>query len=286
MDKISKQRTVADTIKIGIIDKFHSHAVASDLQEYLAQQGLNIEIIILNSRTHGSFTQIEDSLRNGELETFIIPLTDVPIIKSENFVIAALSDKESPGLCLILKNSTVDTTLDLRIRIGSHILASSQLAKEQLLNIRHDIQVTIQKYNVDEAIQLLINNHYEGVLLPKSDIKNLFYVHESFEIIDLNPKEIIPPAGSGVSAVLVHPENLILRKWCQGFHNKETAMVTNVERKIQQLSGDIECHVYVYQDKKSFFHVIACCKKDTLKIVRLSQSTSAELAENVYSKMV
>lgn len=277
---------MADTIKIGVKDKFQSHAVASDLQKYLAQQGLKTDIVILNTTANESFAQLEDNLKNSDVDTFVLPLTDVPIIKSENFVIAALSNRESPGLCLLLKKSALDTSLDLRICTDSHILASSQLAKEQLLSIRNDLQVTTQLYSVEDAIQILQNNNFDGVLLPKSDVKHLSFVHESLEIIDLNPKEIIPPAGSGVSAVLVHPENLILRKWCQGFHQKETAMVTNVERKIQQLSEDIECNVYVYQDKNSFFHVIACCKKDTLKIVRLSQSTSAELAENVFRKMV
>ena len=78
-----------------------------------------------------------------------------------------------------------------------------------------------------------------------------------------------------------------MRKILSEIHNKSTAQMTNVERKVLNLM-DGGCHiplgVYTEVDEQGFYHVWVSYaqSKDTKPVrINISQSTSHGLAENI-----
>ena len=128
----------------------------------------------------------------------------------------------------------------------------------QLKYIRPDIQV--------------IQNHKEADLIVGHE--DVLYLENDFLKFPIHPSEITPMAGSGVMACLVQKENFELRRKLISIHHPEVAQITNVERKISLLLGDIENGVNIHKDQNSFYHLnVAVWNQENLKRVKLSSST-------------
>jgi porphobilinogen deaminase len=269
-------------IKIGVLDKLSSYAAALSLQSQINETGEEAAIHFMIQHDTDNLLNIKNGLENNDYAIIVHPLSEVPLEKNNQMVIAGLFRRFLPGDCLVVQKNAVDLTQDLKIKQQSKLLVTSPIQKYQLLLLRSDLAIEMNDLSTDDRLKYLNNGSVDGLILSQVQVSNMEEALAGFEIINLNPKEIIPVAGSGVNAFLVHPENLAIRKICQNIHHKETSDVTNIERKIAQLSGLVPTNAFAYKDNIGNYHVVACRYTDELKIIRFSQSTSSELANKVH----
>lgn len=268
-------------INIGITNTEKYQLAAQKLAENLSLKGYEVNIHKLSVLDQNDIETLSEAIANNTISIGILPLKSVPLEKTSNLIIAGLAERKFAGDCIIMHKDVMDSSAPLRIKNGSKVLVPSELHQHQLQTLNADIQLHVDKFKITDALNQIQNRTIDGILIGQSEAESMAESLKDIEIIRLNPKELIPESGSGVFAYLVHPEDIEVRKLCQTIHHKETADVTNVERKIKQLSGDVPTHAYCYKDTAGYFHCIAARHAGQYQTTRYSQSTSVGLAEKV-----
>ncbi|MBK8626877.1 MAG: hypothetical protein IPN86_15320 [Saprospiraceae bacterium] len=271
---------VSNNIKIGVIDKSFCNDEAEKIKLMLIELGNEVQIVNLSNNEDPS-TIISSALINQNVSVIVYPLSKVPINKTDEIVIAGLSERTLPGECVIIHKDVLDLNADLKLQPASKILVSDLYQKQQLSKLRPDLNIIMGIDNMEEWLIKLENKLIDGIVISQLRANILSSILTEYEIVRLHPLEMIPQPGSGVFAYLVHAENMAIRKACQTIHQKATADVTNVERKVQQLSGPTATQAYCYKDKVGYYHLIVGRSNDHYQTVRLSQSTSAGLADKI-----
>ncbi|MFK8103685.1 MAG: hydroxymethylbilane synthase [Saprospiraceae bacterium] len=240
----------------------------------------------------GFFTkEIEDALLRGEVQMAVHSMKDLPTSSPEGLVITAVSHRADPADWLILKKSAVTEGALLQLPPNAIVGTSSARRKSQLRDIRPDIVLEDIRGNVPTRLKKLSEQNFDAIVLAAAGLSRLELDLSEFTVIKLNPKEFVPAPAQGVLAFQTCTTDLATRRVLKKLHQKETAICTNVERKILQLF-DGGCHMplgaYCEQDATGNFHVWAAMAEqwDTpVQRVRISSSTHFELAEQVVAAL-
>lgn len=280
-----RQSHLMNQIKIGTLINNHTQYI--DIQ---SNNKTYEDITFCNLSNHqgeSNFIKAVRAVLNKEVSVAMMPLVDVPLdVKAHGVIIGAVTQRQQPGYSLLLKNKAVDVTADLKAAVNSKIIVQSMLEKMQLESLNPSVQVTIVDKDTVDTSNFLNQNQYDGVVLPTRIIDAC---DTDIVKVDLHPREFIPKPGSGVIAFLVHPESIEFREFLKSIHHKETAELTNIERKSWQLAvkNDIQVFgAYCYKDGRNFFH-ISVCKADTaLQMRNISLSTSAGLDDLAISSLI
>ena len=241
----------------------------------------------------GFFTkEIEDALLKREIDLAVHSMKDLPTTSPEGLVITAVSYRENPADWLVINKSQVDASKIYHLKDKAIIGTSSARRKALLLDIRPDIILKDIRGNVPTRLRKLREGQFNGIILAAAGLTRLDLDLSDFEVIKLNTKEFVPAPAQGVLAYQTCKDDFETRKIVKQLHQPQVSAVTNIERKVLNLLGG-GCHmplgVYCEQDQMGNYHVWAA-KADTwdssLKRVRLSSSTSFELAEQVLSALV
>lgn len=240
----------------------------------------------------GFFTkEIEDALLNNEVDLAVHSMKDMPTTQPEGLCLAAVSYREDPADCLILRKEIADKSKMLQLPENAVVGTSSVRRKALMKSIRPDVQLKDIRGNVPTRLEKLKSGDFDAILLAMAGITRLELDMSAFETIRLNPKEFIPAPAQGVLAWQTKSENMPVRKILRQIHNADVAKRTNVERKVLQLLNG-GCHlplgVYCEMDEMGYYHVWATLSgglEEELNLVNMSSSTSNGLAEKVFSEL-
>lgn len=274
-------------------------------QEKLKEIGISSELIIITTQGDkiqhlsfdkiegkGFFTkEIEEALLKGEIDLAVHSMKDLPTTSPEGLVIGAVSYREDPADWLVIRKNALDNKHLFKLKSEAIVGTSSARRKAQMHHFRPDVQLKDIRGNVPTRLAKLQSGDFDAIMLAAAGLTRLQIDTVDFEIVKLSPKEFIPAPAQGVLAFQTLADNIAVRKILKKLHHPEVSKRTNIERKVLQLLGG-GCHmplgVYCEADINGNYHVWAA-KADhsegPIKSVRLSSSTSFELAEQVISAL-
>ncbi len=292
-------------IKIGTRGSRLALWQADFLQNQLSDIGVESELVIIKTKGDqiqhlgfdkmegkGFFTkEIEDALLRGDIDMAVHSMKDMPTSQPEGLVITAVSYREDPSDWLLIRKESMDGNMDLRLKEGAIVGTSSARRKAQMLNFRSDIGLQDIRGNVPTRIEKLRNGDFDAILLAGAGVTRLQLDVSDLEVIKFNVKEFVPAPAQGVLAFQTCKGDKATRRILQKIHHSDVAEVTNIERKVLQLlDGGCQLPMGAYCEKDTMgnFHLwvaSADAWDGELKKVRLSSSTSFELAENAIKKL-
>jgi len=240
----------------------------------------------------GFFTkEIEDALLNDEVHLAVHSMKDMPTTQPEGLCLAAISYREDPADCLVIRKEVAISSEMLKLPKNPIVGTSSARRKALIKGIRPDVELKDIRGNVPTRLQKLREGQFDAILLAMAGIKRLELDMSDFEVIRLNPKEFVPAPAQGVLAWQSKTENKDVRKILQKLHRSDVLKCTNVERTVLKLL-DGGCHlplgVYCEADDMGYYHVWGAFSgglDQELKQVNLSSSTTLNLAERVFEEL-
>ncbi len=278
---------------------------AKFVQAELASHHIDSELIIVQTRGDliqhlsfdkiegkGFFTkEIEETLLRGEADLAVHSMKDLSTQAVEGLVLAAVSYREDPSDCLLIRKEKTDPTQPLQLCANAVVGTSSARRKAQLLHFKSDIQINDLRGNVPTRIRKLREGAYDAIMLASAGISRLELDISDLVQIKLSPKEFIPAPAQGVLALQCLESDLDTRRILKLLHHSDVSSRTNVERKVLQLlEGGCQMPIGVYCERDTLgnYHVWASFAESwqsPVKKIRLSSNTSFELAESVVKQL-
>ncbi|NRA51324.1 MAG: hydroxymethylbilane synthase [Phaeodactylibacter sp.] len=274
-------------------------------QDRLAEEGIESELIIIKTKGDqiqhlsfdkmegkGFFTkEIEDALLRNEIDVAVHSMKDLPTTSPEGLCITAVSYRENPADWLVIRSAQVDKQQDLWLPEGAVVGTSSARRKAQILDFRSDLTIKDIRGNVPTRLNKLREGQFDAILLAAAGMTRLEIEAEGLEILKFNPKEFIPAPAQGVLAWQTREDDKATRRLLIPIHQRDTAELTNIERKVLSLlDGGCQMPVGVYceKDVAGNYHVwaaLADAWDAPLRRAQLSQSTKHQLAERIVAAL-
>lgn len=241
----------------------------------------------------GFFTkEIEDALLQNEVDLAVHSMKDMPTTQPEGLCLAAISYREDPADCLVVRKDVVQEGAVLKLPNQPIVGTSSARRKSLIKEVRPDVQLKDIRGNVPTRLQKLREGQFDAIVLAMAGIRRLDLDMSDFESIRLDPKEFVPAPAQGVLAWQTKEDNMEVRRLLRRIHDADVLRCTNVERKVLKLL-DGGCHlplgVYCEVDALGYFHVCSILSgglEQPLHRFNHSSSTSINLAEQVYQQLI
>ena len=241
----------------------------------------------------GFFTkEIEDALLNDEVHLAVHSMKDMPTTQPEGLCLAAISYREDPADCLVIRKDVVAPSGVLKLPVNPIVGTSSARRKALIKEVCPDVELKDIRGNVPTRLQKLRDGQFDAIVLAMAGIKRLGLDMSDFEAIRLNPKEFVPAPAQGVLAWQAKTSNDDICKLLRKIHDKEVLRCTNIERTVLKML-DGGCHlplgVYCEMDDLGYYHVYSILSgglDQELYRVNVSSSISVNLAQQVYDRLV
>lgn len=227
-------------------------------------------------------------LRRGEVDCFVCPLHHLPTQPAEGTVIAGLGSRGLPSHSLLIIKEKIANGQLFGLSDGASVGVPSQLVGQQLLGFKNSLKTTSLPDDPAEILQGLQSEKMDAALVFTADLQATGL--DGLGTLRFHPKELVPEPGAGAWAFVCNRDDIPTRRMLQKIHRPEVSAVTNVERKVLDLTGPTahgSMGVYCERDALGSYHVWAVAASTAgLRRVQLSQSTTYQLAERVVEKLV
>lgn len=258
-------------LKINISTYQQSKLIDRELERfksYANSKNEDVELFFTKCKQEEAFSK----LQYGTSSVMVMPLDEVPLHLPEGITIAALSERMDIREVVVIDADMEQSDLDFSIQKNAHVSVSNERQLQQLSHLRPDLTIDL---NVANA-QVYMSHSYADI--PNDKV-----------VIALNPKEFLPEPGFGTIAWLTLTENIELRKFLKEFHQKEAAVLTNIERKVAKLNEHPDLKIlgiYAYKSKDDHIHLFASgLYQGQLITSRISQTTTASISENLLDQL-
>lgn len=175
----------------------------------------------------GLFTlELENALRQGEIDLAVHSLKDLPIEDSPGLTIVAVPERATPHDMLISRHATRLEDLPEGAIIGT----SSLRRAAQILAIRPDMQIKDIRGNVDTRLRKLDDSAegYTAIILAQAGLNRLGYHLDYARPI---PFEVMLPApGQGALGVQGRADDESIRAYMQSLDHADTRAAVTAER--------------------------------------------------------
>ena len=225
----------------------------------------------------GLFTkELEIQMLDGNIDLAVHSLKDVPAQLSDDFVIAAVTEREEPFDAFVSNKYKHFRNLPAEAKIGTSSLRRSA----QILSVRPDLKIENLRGNVDTRLKKLDTEDFDAIILAVAGLKRLGYENRITEIL---PTSIMLPAvGQGALAIETLKNNIEAKNIIKFLDDLNTRSVVKAERAFLKLvDGNCQVPIGVYasiEDKKITVEAIIV-SLDGKKFVRDKISGSIDDAE-------
>jgi hydroxymethylbilane synthase len=149
----------------------------------------------------GLFTaELEQALRSGEIDLAVHSLKDLPTEDVDGVVVVAVCERDDVRDCLVARDGAGLRDLPAGAVVGTSSLRRSA----QLRGLKHDLEVTSVRGNVDTRVRKVREGELDAVLLAAAGVRRLGLedaVTEWFE-----PETLLPAPGQGALAIQCRAE--------------------------------------------------------------------------------
>jgi hydroxymethylbilane synthase len=273
-------------------DRLKEIGIASELK-IIKTQGDRVQHLSFDKlEGKGFFTkEIEDELLAGSIDLAVHSMKDMPTTQPDGLCLAAISYREDPADCLVVRKERVDSSQILDLPANPIVGTSSARRKALLKAFRQDVNLKDIRGNVPTRLRKLQEGQFDAIVLAMAGLKRLELDMSDFHTIRLNPKEFVPAPAQGVLAWQTKADNKPVRRILRKIHDADVLERTNVERKVLRLL-DGGCHlplgVYCERDQMGYFHawgILSGGIEQPLKRVHLSSSTTHQLSERLHEAL-
>jgi hydroxymethylbilane synthase len=148
------------------------------------------------SRPSGGFAQeLDEALREGRIDAALHDLQDLPAVRPDAFVLAAVPRRRHPFDVLFTRDGRILDELDE----GERVAASSASRRSQILAYREDIRVATVRGTVESQWRQLQDGAFEALVLAMIDAERLGMQGEVSEIF--TTEVCVPYPGQGALAL-------------------------------------------------------------------------------------
>lgn len=244
-------------------------------QSFLKDSGIDSQIILYHDNQ-----ELANAILSAEVNICPKGLKDLPTTLPEGMTIAALSARDDVRQCLVLPRFMAEKA-DLATLKGLKIGVCNAVNQAQLSAIYPEIKAEIHDLLPLESIEAVRNGQFDGAIMTTVTTNVLAMREEEWLIRPFNAREFVPEAGQGVACLVAAADDLTTRRLLKTVHNRDVAMVTNVERTLKKMFNDHDIAAHCERDKMGNYHFSAAAVVNgTLRKVRLSRSTTIGLAES------
>jgi hydroxymethylbilane synthase len=183
--------------------------------------------------------EIEDGLLNGEGDTAVHSLKDMPSELPPGLILTAVPEREDPHDALVLPAGAPPTEErdGLPVREGGRVGSSSLRRQAQLLHWRRDLTVESVRGNVDTRLRKLDAGEYDAILLAAAGLRRLGL--ESRISRRLPVDRFLPAVGQGALAIQARAEDAPTRALLAVLEHAPTRACVTAERAfLAALQGD------------------------------------------------
>jgi hydroxymethylbilane synthase len=144
----------------------------------------------------GLFTmELEEALRQGGVDLAVHSLKDLPTADTPGIALGAVVLREDVRDCLVSRERVALRDLPPRARVGT----SSLRRGAQLRGMRHDLELSSIRGNVDTRVRKVREGGLDAVVLAAAGIRRLGLEDEVSEWFD--PETFVPAPGQGALGV-------------------------------------------------------------------------------------
>ncbi len=190
----------------------------------------------------GLFTaELENALRNGEIDLAVHSLKDLPIDDAPGLTIGAIPVREDARDVLISRNGWTLDTLPSGARVGTSSLRRSA----QLLPARPDLTLLPLRGNVDTRVRKVRQGEYDAIVLAAAGVLRLGLGEHITEYL---PMEVMLPApGQGALAVQCRADDASVLESLRPIGDRATRAAVAAERAfLKALGGGCSAPVAAY----------------------------------------
>jgi hydroxymethylbilane synthase len=222
-------------------------------------------------------TEIENALRQGEIDAAVHSLKDLPTEIAPEFSLAAIPKRADARDVLLARDATSIATLPPSAKVAT----GSPRRRGQLLFLRKDLHVRPIRGNVDTRIRRLIEGEADAIVLAAAGVTRLgltVFVQEY-----LAPEVMCPAPGQGAMAVECRADDGVTQVALQCLDDAATRVCVEVERGVlARLGGGCSVPVGVYCQPDGMGHRVyaAVCSPDGDAMVRIEHA-GRESAEDL-----
>jgi porphobilinogen deaminase len=209
----------------------------------------------------------KNALLEGEVDTVIFPLWQLPVELDDRLIIGALSKRLNTKICLVNLGSQNGNQKLSSIPAGFNVFSPYEIYIKQLKGIRSDF----------ETSTLEIADYG---LLPHFEIGLNQLFNEDQIIFTFQSRELIPLPGSGVWAYVVQKDQLTTRKWLASIHHSTTSRITNIERGVLKKLKSSPIAIHGVEDENGYLHFSAF-NSTNQRAIRYSSGTSHGLVKQL-----
>lgn len=186
----------------------------------------DIELALLEQRAHGA----------------VHSMKDVPFELSEEFEIAAITEREDIRDVLISTNNIPFKDLKKGAKIGT----SSMRRTVELKLLRNDLEIVSIRGNVQTRLKKMKEEKLDGIILAAAGLKRLGEEDLITEYFD--PKEFLPAIAQGALGI-ESLKNSNAQKYFKQLEDKTAKLTVDAERSfMRELNGDCHSFIGVYSE--------------------------------------
>jgi len=230
-------------IVIGTRGSMLARMQAEIVSKQLHKIGIDTEIRII--KTHGDSVtnlplhelsgvgvfvrEIDEHSLAGVVDIAVHSMKDIPTIRPEQLVTAAVMKRDSPHDILI----TNDNTPLEEMPAGAVIGTSSMRRRAQLNRFRDDLDIVDLRGNINTRLRKLRDCVYDGILLAEAGLTRMGWDLE-FERLDID--RFIPSANQGTIAIVALRDSEAADIVC-ALNHPQTRIETGIERIVIDVLG-------------------------------------------------
>ncbi|MHC1632159.1 MAG: hydroxymethylbilane synthase [Methanotrichaceae archaeon] len=214
--------------------------------------------------------EIDERMLSGEIEIAVHSMKDLPTVRPEKIIIAAMLPRGSPYDVLASDDGSSLEDLKKRAVVGT----SSMRRAAQLKRARPDLVVKNLRGNLGTRLRKLNGKNYDAIVLAEAGIQRMGY-EANYSV--LNPEVFIPSANQGAIAVVAvrgRAEELVRQ-----IDHLPTKMETECERIILEAIGGscvVPMAAYARMEGNNLRILAEVLSLDGKRFVRVDDRVSAE----------
>lgn len=190
----------------------------------------------------GLFTaELEQGLRDGELDLAVHSLKDLPTEDPEGVAVGAVCLREDVRDCLVSRAEVLLAELPAGAVVGT----SSLRRTAQLRALRPDLELRSIRGNVDTRIRKVRDGEFDAAVLAAAGLRRLGLEREVSDW--LPPETMLPAPGQGALAVQCRSEDEDVLELLKAIDDPEARAATTAERAfLRELGGGCAAPVAAY----------------------------------------
>lgn len=241
----SRRSKLALTQTNQFIDKLKAAGAPFDfeIKEIVTKGDRIVDVTLSKVGGKGLFVkEIEQALRDEEIDFAVHSMKDMPSVLPEGFVIGCIPEREDPRDAFISN----DHVKLMDLPVGAVVGTSSLRRSSQLLLLRPDLEIQWIRGNIDTRLAKLKDENFDAIILAAAGLKRMGW-NEDIVTEFLDIEDCLPAIGQGALGIECREDDTELLEELAKVHDETTALAVNAERKfLKDMDGSCQVPIAGY----------------------------------------